>query len=130
MTKKAFAAERLAQLRDASEVLDAALADLAARRFDALAARLGGPAPVRITGQGREWRGRGDEGRARLVAELTDDPALQGRQVRGDVYAALPLHSLVATYRTEDGRLHDRVLVIGIEGDGLTTATWHRFDAH
>lgn len=129
MTKNAFAAERLTQLRAASAVLDTVLADLAARRFDALADRLGGPAPVRIVTAGQEWRGRGDEGRARLVAELTSDAALFGRQVRGDVYAALPLHTLVATYRTDDGRSHERVLVLGIEGDALTTVTWYRLDA-
>ena len=106
MPKKAFSAERLLQLRDASEVLDAVLADLAARRFDALSERLSGPAPVRIIHDGQDWRGRGEEGRARLVAELTGDAALHGRQVRGDVYAALPLHTLVATYVTADGRSH------------------------
>ena len=126
--KNAFAAERLTRLRDASAVLDVVLADLAARRFDALTARLGGPAPVRIVGAGEDWRGRGDDGRARLVAALEADPALLGRQVRGDVYAALPLHTLVATYRTDDGALHDRVLVLGIEGDALTTVTWYRLD--
>jgi len=130
MAKKAFAAERLNQLRDASHVLDDALADLAARRFDAFAARIGGPAPVRITGQGEDWRGRGDDARTHLAAALADDPALRGRQIRGDVYPALPLHTLVATYQTEDGRTHDRVLVLGIEGATFTTVTWHRFDSH
>lgn len=130
LSKKAFAAERLNQLRDASHVLDDALADLAARRFDAFAARISGPAPVRITGQGGEWRGRGEEGRAQLVTELSEDPALRGRQIRGDVYPALPLHTLVATYKTEDGCTHDRVLVLGIEGERFTTVTWHRFDPH
>ena len=126
MTKKAFAAERLTLLRNASNVLDAALADLAARRFDEFVARLDVSAPVRIIDHGQEWRGRGEEGRARLVTELTEDPALHGRQVRGDVYAALPFHTLVATYSTQDGRVHDRVLVMGIEGDNVTSVTWQR----
>ncbi|MEY2432520.1 MAG: hypothetical protein QOC92_2245 [Acidimicrobiaceae bacterium] len=123
-----FSAEVLERLRSASEVLDAVLADLALRRFEALAGRLAGPAPVQILGAGPDWRERGDAGRERLIAELTDDSALRGRQVRGDVYSAIPLHTLIASYVTDEGQYHDRILVVGIEGDTLTTLTWYRFE--
>ncbi len=127
MGRQAFSTEVLNRLRAASEVLDAVLADLAAGRHTAVTGRLGPAAPVQLAGGDDEWRGRGEEGHKKLAEAWARDPALQGRQVRGDVFPAIPLHTLVATYATDDGLLHDRVLVVGIDGDALTTATWYRF---
>lgn len=110
-------AENLRRLRAASVVVDEVLAAMARGDGEAVATRLAPAAQVRLIGPSGDWEGRGDEARARLAAAVAADPAIAGRQVRGDLHPSLPVNTLVATWRTEDGMLHDRVTLVGVVDD-------------
>jgi len=113
-------AENLRRLRAASVVVDEVLAAMSAGDGAAVVARLAPAARVRLVSPDGEWDGRGDDARARLSAAVAADPAVRGRQLRGDLHPAVPAHTLVATWRTDDGTLHDRVTIVDVVGDVVT----------
>ena len=122
-------AENLRRLRAASVVIDEVLAAMSAGDGAAVAARLAPAAQVRLIGPGEEWDGRGEDARARLSAAIAADPAIRGRQVRGDLHPALPAHTLVATWRTDDGMLHDRITIVDVVGDVVTRVVRYELPA-
>lgn len=104
---------------------DAVAAAVSSRDAEALAALLAPDALVRVVSDGRERRARGGPGQTLLEEVLATDPALAGTMVRGDVHPALPACTVVSRYRTADGALHDRVLVVIDDNGSVTSLTWY-----
>lgn len=114
-------------LEQTQAAFHAFLEAIAARRWERLEGLLLPTAFVRLVGPHGAWEGRGEAAVDRLVEDLASDDALRGRQVRGDVYPAIPIFTLVAAYRTEDGGVHDRVLTVTAEGGRVSRIAYHRF---
>lgn len=117
---------RIFEVQATADVIAAAVSS---RDAEALTALLAPDALVRVVCDGRDRRARGSPGRELLQEVLTDDPALAGTLVRGDVHPALPACTVVARYRTPDGTLHDRVLVVTDEGGSVASLTWYQLAA-
>jgi hypothetical protein len=113
-------AENLRRLRAASVVVDEVLASMSSGDGAAVVRRLAPAAQVRLVTPSGDWEGRGDDAHRRLVEAIAGDPAIRGRQVRGDLHPSLPAHTLVATWRTADGLLHDRVTIVDVVGELVT----------
>lgn len=121
----AFQRAVLARFDVTMRVVDALLADLAARRFDDLGRHFAPEARIRVLDGAASWDERGAGAVARLADAWADDPALTGRQLRGDVHPGVPSFTIVATWEA-GGTTHDRVLVVTRYGDHIGELTWYR----
>ena len=119
-----FQRELLRRFDATMAVLDDLLGDMAARRFDRLGRHFSADARVRVLDGTSSWDERGPGAVARLAAVWSGDPALQGRQVRGDVHPGAPAFTVVATWQT-GATTHDRVLVVTRYGDHIDELTWY-----
>jgi hypothetical protein len=97
-------------------------------RFDQLQALLATSALVRVVGSDSEWRGRGEVAVARLIEGLRSDPALSGRQIRGDVFPAVPTFTVMLDYRLDDGSEFRRVLAVALEDGAVAQLDWYACD--
>lgn len=120
-----FQTEVLARMGTTMAVLDALLDDVAARRFDGLERHFSTAARIRVAGGGDAWDERGPAAVARLAALWAADPALAGRQLRGDVHPGVPGFTVVSTWEAGDGSHHDRVLVVDRFGDRIDGLSWY-----
>jgi len=111
---------------DGQSILDRALSSITARRFDSLRKLVAPGAYVRFVGAGTQWDGRGGEGLDRLIEAVRNDPALDGRVVRGDVHPSAPTLMAVTTYRLPDGSTQERVLVVTVVDSSITRLTYYR----
>lgn len=110
----------------AQTLADKFLGAMSIRRWSDMEPLLDPSVFVGIHGGDVEWRGRGGSALAALQAAVVDDVAFDGRQVRGDVYPAPSVMTVVATYEV-DGRLHDRMFVLTVEGDRIIRVAYYRF---
>lgn len=108
----------------AMAMLDDLLGDVAARRFDDLARRFSPNARIRVVDGAESWDARGSEALARLATIWSADPALAGRQVRGDVHPGAPSFVVVATWEAH-GISYDRVLVVTRFVDCIDELVWY-----
>ena len=116
----------LDEMNGTMSLLDDLLGDVAARRFGGLHRHFSPDARVRVVGGGGAWDARGTVAVDRLVGELERDPALVGRQLRGDVHPGVPAFTVVSTWEAPDGGTLDRVLVLTSYGDRIDELTWYR----
>ena len=101
---------------------------LVGRLIGHLQERAAGPAldllaaDARVSAVSREGtlEARGPEARQLLVRTLERDAAFAGRQIRGDVYPALPTQGVVLTYELPDGSLAERLAFVTCRGDEIT----------
>jgi hypothetical protein len=77
---------------------------------------------VRIV-EGQTWEGRGPAALARLEASLLADPALAGRQIRGEIFPGLPTTTVVSIYRLETGETVHRILAVDVQSGRITGLT-------
>jgi hypothetical protein len=121
-----FQRQVLDELDTTMALVDDLMADIVARRFDRLPGHFAEDARIRVLGSGMAWDARGAGAVARFGEVLAADPALAGRQVRGDVHPAVPAFTIVSTWEAEDGTVSDRVLLVGRYGDRIDELTWYR----
>ena len=80
---------------------------------------------IRVVGSEDEWEGRGSEQAGRLIDVLRADPALRGRQLRGDVHGGLPNFTAVLSYELPDGGHAERIVVARIRGDRVSGLSFY-----
>jgi hypothetical protein len=80
---------------------------------------------VRLVGSRDEWEDRGAGAGGRLIEALAADPALRGRQLRGDVHGGLPNCTAILSYELPDGAKAERVVVARIRGDKVTGISFY-----
>jgi hypothetical protein len=99
-------------------VVERLLASL--RRPEDLVGRLAPDARVRIVTAAGDEQARGDAAHRLLRRALSDDPAFSGRQVRGDVFPAIPTVGVFLSYELDDGVHADRALFLTLEREQVT----------
>jgi len=83
---------------------------------------------IRVIGEtGHEQTARDSSGRAILARVLRDDPAIDGPQLRGDVFPALPHFAVVLTIRMPDRRITHRILFLEFRGEEIVGLTLLQF---
>lgn len=105
-------------------LLDELMADLTANRFGELHRHFADTANVRVVDGDGGWDARGVAAIERLAATWAADPALAGRQVRGDVHPGVPSFTVVGTWEG-GGAIHDRVLVVTRYEDRIDELVWY-----
>lgn len=105
-------------------LVDALLSDFSAGRVEGLHQHFGPMARIRVVAETGTWDGRGPEAVARLSAQWSRDPALAGRQVRGDVHPGVPSFTVVTSWRTAEG-IHHRTMVLTRFADRIGELTWY-----
>ncbi len=118
---------------DAPEGMDEAQAtfdrlanDIAAKRFSSIGGLFRSVARIQIVDSSGEWTGTGPEAIERLQSTLENDEALNGRQVRGDTWPALSGYFAMFTYRSPDGALHDRAMVMYFNHGEIMRFTYYK----
>jgi hypothetical protein len=103
-------------------VIDRFLAALSDGDVEWIAATMSPRAEIRLHGAGSGGDRFGPEADPRAAAQaLVDHARPAGRQVRGDLYAAHPAHTIVWTHEV-DGLLSHGVLVVTIDRDDTLLA--------
>ncbi len=120
----AFQRELLRRFDRSMSALDGLLDDVAAHRFDELSRHFGPDPRIRVIDGARSWEERGPAAVRRLGTVWAADPALRGRQLRGDVHPGIPAFTVVATWDAE-GVGHDRVLVVTRYGGRIDELVWY-----
>lgn len=119
-----FQREVLDRLGTAMGRVEAFFDDVAVGRLDDLDRHFAGRARVRWLQGSASWDERGPDAVNRLAGALGADPALAGRQVRGDVHPGVPAFTIVSTWEA-GGRHHDRVAVVTCYDDRISELTWY-----
>jgi hypothetical protein len=120
-----FEARFHARLFEVQEAVDAFLGAVATERFDDIAALVSDTVLCRVVGADRDRQARGAPGLALLVDALRGDDVLRGRQVRSDVHPAVPMYTVLSSYRTDDGRTHDRLTLLMHEGTTISRIVYY-----
>jgi hypothetical protein len=97
-------------LIEGHRLVDGLLSSIHTGRLDDLTDLLEERASVRLVTGDRVWEGRGAAAREALAATLSEDLALTGRQVRGEVLSGSPAYSAVLTYELPSGERRDRLV--------------------
>jgi len=105
-------------------LVDELMADVAARRFAALERHFGPNARIRVVRGADSWDARGPAAVSRLAQEWSIDPALGGRQVRGDVHPGVPSFTVMTSWRARSS-VHDRLLVVTRYADRISELVWY-----
>jgi hypothetical protein len=105
---------------------DRLLSHLHARDAAGLGETLAPDAVVTLVDEAGERRARDAAGRAALLAEICSDPALAGRQVRGDVHAVAPAFTAVLTYELPGPTRARRVVWARLERERARELVVHR----
>lgn len=82
---------------------------------------------IRVVDPASEWTGRGDDAWAKLADAIDHDPALNGRQIKGDVVVSVPTASAILVYETDDRHRHLRVVVVSFDANRMTRITYYRW---
>jgi hypothetical protein len=122
-----FGRETLDRLHSAQVVFDGFLESIAAGRLDRIELAMSPVARVVIVDRAGGWTGTGPAAVSRLLERFSSDPALEGRQLRGDTWPALPAFSAVLSYEMADGSVEDRALILYIEGNRITRLAYYAF---
>jgi hypothetical protein len=81
---------------------------------------------VRLVAADGEWKGRGPAAWARIAEAIRSDGALAGKQVRGDLYPALPVSTAVMYFETPDGAQHVRGVAVTTQSDRIARFTYYQ----
>lgn len=114
------------QLRRCLGLCDELLEGIATRRFDRAAALLSEDAVSTVVDTGVAAPPVRATGREAAMVALRDDPALQGRQIVGDLYPAVPHAAVALSYELPGGGRADRTLVVTIIRDRIEGLTIYR----
>ena len=120
--------ETLAQVSHSQIVVHRFFGIVAAGRFDQLDSLMVPVVEVRVVGgDDGDWDGKGPTALRRLADELAADDALAGRQLRSDVFPAVPIFVIVASYEQPDGGRADRAFGLTIFGELIERVVYYRF---
>lgn len=114
------------QLERRSELFDRVFGHLVGGVPGDVAALFTERASVRVVGADGVWTGRGPAAVERAIGEITTDAAAIGPQERGDVHPGFPAWTVVTAHRDAEGRRHDRVFVVGLDGERIDALTYYR----
>jgi hypothetical protein len=117
----------VSQITDIQRTLDRIAAALVGRRAHELNQSLVESVLVRVVAPDGDWKGRGVAAWARLSEETRNDPALDGRQVFGDLHPGVPTSTAVMKFAAPDGSLHLRILAVTLEEGRVARLTYYRF---
>ena len=117
----------ISQATDNQRLLDRVVAAITNRRPDRLREMFGPTFWVRVVGPDGSWKGRGDAGLQKLTEVIQADPVVGGRQVEGDLHAALPTSTAVMTFAAADGSLHLRVVAMTTQDGAIERIVYYRF---
>lgn len=81
---------------------------------------------LRVVDDTGEWSGRDRAARDRFASLVAGDHEAHAAQLRGDVHPAVPIYTVVATYRRHDGALAHRILTTLVERGRITALTQYR----
>jgi hypothetical protein len=117
----------VSQITDIQRTVDRIAAAVVGRRANELDDSLLRSVLVRVVAPSGDWKGRGAAAWDRLAEETRNDPALDGRQISGDLHPGVPTSTAVMKFAAPDGSLHLRILAATIEGGRLARLTYYRF---
>ncbi|MFY9588476.1 MAG: sulfotransferase [Actinomycetota bacterium] len=114
------------RVTDAQRLVDQLVASIVTKKAARIEDLTTPSVRIRFVGTAGEWQESGTTARARLVQALASDEALSGRQVRGDLHAALPSSAAVFQFETADGLTHARVMIVTVDGDRASAITYYQ----
>ncbi|MGH2784708.1 MAG: sulfotransferase family protein [Actinomycetota bacterium] len=117
----------IAQVIEVQHLLDQVVGAVSMRRVDRLREMSTPSLWVRVVAPGESWKGRGEAAWEKLDATIQNDPALDGRQVDGDVHAAIPTSTAVMTFEAPDGSMHLRALAVSVQLGRIERLVYYRF---
>ncbi|MEX2558090.1 MAG: sulfotransferase [Actinomycetota bacterium] len=117
----------VSQITDIQRTLDRIAAAVVGRRANELNESLLGSVLVRVVAPGGDWKGRGGAAWDRLAEETRKDPALDGRQVSGDLHPGVPTSTALMKFAAPDGSVHLRILAVTLEDGQVARLTYYRF---
>ncbi len=117
----------VSQITDIQRTVDRIAAAVVGRRANELNESLLGSVLVRVVAPSGDWKGRGAAAWDRLAEETRNDPALDGRQVAGDLHPGVPTSTAVMKFAAPDGSLHLRILAVTLEDGRVARLTYYRF---
>lgn len=117
MLRRALARRRRDEPRYRQELVDDLVGALQDGASDRLVALMTEDAVVRIVSPEGPVEGRAERGREILRDFLAADTALQGRQLRGEVFPSLPYTGVLLTHAGADGRPTSQVAFIRLGDD-------------
>jgi len=123
---RAFSREVLARARTIQKQLDEIVAAFNGRALQGLASKTTEKVRVHFIGRDTDWRARGPEAWKRLAAAVRDDPALAGRQIRGDLHIGVPTSTAVLTFEDGNGARHARAIVASLASDRIEQITYYQ----
>jgi hypothetical protein len=112
---------------DNQRLLDRVVAAVLTRRTDRLRELVTPALWVRVVTPGESWKGRGEAGWDKLVETIESDPALDGKQIDGDLHAAMPTSTAVITLAAADGSKHLRMVALTIQEGVIERIVYYRF---
>lgn len=117
----------VSHITDTQRAFDRVVAAVVGRRVNELSESLLPSVWVRVVAPEGDWKGRGGAAWERLAAETRNDPALDGRQVAGDLHPGIPTSTAVLTFLAGDGSVHVRILAVTLEEGRVARLTYYRF---
>lgn len=121
-----FQRDVVAHVTLSQQTLDRIIAAINTRQVERLRSMTMPTVWVRVIGPAEDWKGRGEAALARLLATIEADEALTGRQVDGDLHAALPTSTAVMRFVDPKGKTHVRVVAVTLQGDAIARLTYYR----
>lgn len=115
------------QITDIQRTFDRIAAAVVGRRANELDGSLLRSVWVRVVAPNGDWKGRGGAAWERLTEETRNDPALDGRQVSGDLHLGVPTSTAVMKFAALDGSIHLRILAVTLEDSRVARLTYYRF---
>jgi len=122
-----FGKQISARARTIQHNLDRVVAAINLRQLDRIGDMATPSIFVRVVDDGAEWTGRGPDAWARLNETVVQDPALGGRQIRGDITVSVPTATATMTFETASGRAL-RIVAVSFTGDRITRLTYSRWE--
>jgi hypothetical protein len=110
----------------ALELVERLLGILASGSTDGIDEVLSENALLRVVDDAGEWSGRDGAARGRFATLVAADHDAHEVQVRGDVHPAVPIYTVVGTYRRHDGAIAHRILTTLVERGRITALTQYR----
>ena len=116
-----------AQVTETQRLLDRVVAALVTRRLDRLRDMAAPTVWLRVVDPSDTWKGRGEAAWEKLIATVQNDPALDGKQIDGDLHAAIPTSTAVMTFAAPDGSLHVRMVAMSVQQGKIERLVYYRY---
>jgi sulfotransferase family protein len=110
---------------DTQRTMDRVITAVNTKDIGTLAAFMTDTVWVRSVSPDGEWKGRGPAAWSRLAERIAADEALVGKQLRGDLYPALPASTAVMYFETPNGAQHVRAIAVTLQGDRVARFTYY-----